>query len=167
VYIAYYCSISVFCTYLYPVYIYRVFSVNKGFSKLEVRLRNVSQRRQRKTEPRPEIACAKIGEDWTCSSGDMLADRQGDSLISLFRPSLKSVCWMWADDERAVLHRQGTGRRVETHWSRRKNIARHERQLKTHPVTQVAVLRQRVRNALLISRVSRLQPRHLWPAIQV
>ena len=31
VYIAYYCSFFVFCTYLYPVYIYRVFSVNKGF----------------------------------------------------------------------------------------------------------------------------------------
>jgi len=36
VYIAYYCSFFVFCTYLYPVYIYRdFFSVNKGFQYMK------------------------------------------------------------------------------------------------------------------------------------
>ena len=36
----------------------------------------MSQRRQRRTEPRPYVTCIKkFGNDETCSSGDKLADR--------------------------------------------------------------------------------------------
>jgi len=43
---------------------------------------NVSQRRQRRTKPRPQdsLTCRKIGEYKTCSSGEMLADRQTDKV---------------------------------------------------------------------------------------
>ena len=54
---------------------------------------NVSQRRQR-TEPRPRVTRTKIGEDRTCSSGDMLADRQTHThtVITTFRSHI-GVTW--------------------------------------------------------------------------
>jgi len=39
---------------------------------------NISQRRQRRTEPRTYVTCKQFREDGTCSSGDMIADRQTD-----------------------------------------------------------------------------------------
>ena len=46
-------------------------------SSIKLEIRNVSLRRQRRTEPRPQVTGAKkIGEDRTCSSEDMVTDRQ-------------------------------------------------------------------------------------------
>jgi len=43
--------------------------------KPEVHRPDTLQRRRSTTESRPQVARAKTGEDWTCSFGDMLADR--------------------------------------------------------------------------------------------
>ena len=43
---------------------------------LKPEVRNVSRRRRKSTEPQPQVASTKFGEEWICSSGDMLADRQ-------------------------------------------------------------------------------------------
>jgi len=51
-----------------------IFANVTSFIKPEVH--NLSQRRQRRTEPRPYVTCIKkFGNDETCSSGDKLADR--------------------------------------------------------------------------------------------
>jgi len=45
-------------------------------SSIKSEIHNVSLRHQRRTEPRPNITCAKNGEDRTYRSEDMIADRQ-------------------------------------------------------------------------------------------
>jgi len=45
-------------------------------SSVKPEVHNVSQRRSRRTEPRPQEICTKIREDRFSDSSDMLADRQ-------------------------------------------------------------------------------------------
>ena len=56
-------------------------------SSIKPEVPNVSLRRHRRTEPWPQVTCVKIGEDWTCSSEDMIANRQTlrqtDTLITI------------------------------------------------------------------------------------
>ena len=54
-----------------------------SFMKPEVH--NVSIRRQTRTELRSRVACTKIGEDRTCSSEDMIVDRQTLGALGLHR----------------------------------------------------------------------------------
>jgi len=49
-----------------------------GTSSIKQEVHNVSLRRQKKTQPRLQATCKKIGEDRTCSSKDMIAERQTD-----------------------------------------------------------------------------------------
>jgi len=48
-------------------------------SSIKPETHSVPQRRQRTIELRPLVKCTKFGGDRTCSSGDMLADRQTDT----------------------------------------------------------------------------------------
>ena len=61
-------------------------------SSTKPKICNISLRHQSRTEPRPQVAWTKkFGEDRTCSSGDMIADRrthtdrQTDTLIAILR----------------------------------------------------------------------------------
>ena len=45
-------------------------------SSIKPQVRNISLRRQRRTEPQPYVTCTKNREDRTCSSEDIIADRQ-------------------------------------------------------------------------------------------
>ena len=58
-------------------------------SSIEPKIHNVSQRRQRRTEPRPQGSAQKNREDRSRGSKDMLADRethrQTDKLIAILR----------------------------------------------------------------------------------
>jgi len=71
------------------------------------------------------------------------------------------------DDQGAVLHRQSARQPADGGWSRWRHLPSDERKLATHPVAQVAILRQRIRNALRVSGIRRLRSRHLWSTIQV
>ena len=48
-------------------------------SSVKPELHNVSQRHQRRTEPRPQGICTKNREGWSSGSRDVLADRQTDT----------------------------------------------------------------------------------------
>jgi len=52
-------------------------------SSTKAEVLNVSQRRQRRTDPWLYVMCTKIGEDWPCSFRVMRADRQTDILITI------------------------------------------------------------------------------------
>jgi len=45
-------------------------------SSVKPGVHNVSLRRQMRIKPQPQVACTKFGEDLTCSSEDMIVDRQ-------------------------------------------------------------------------------------------
>ena len=61
-------------------------------SSVKPGVHNVSLRRQMRIKPQPQVACTKFGEDLTCSSEDMIVDRQtrrqtrhSDTLITILR----------------------------------------------------------------------------------
>ena len=70
-------------------------------SSVKPEVHNVPQRRQRRTEPRPTRGNAeKFGEDWTPSSGDMLADTQTHIqrhmlILALFNSNTRNLMMFW------------------------------------------------------------------------
>jgi len=70
-------------------------ALSMGKKTLKIVPLGISSPRRRRTEPRRQAACIKLGKDRACGSGDMLADRQThtytDVLITILRHRYSTV----------------------------------------------------------------------------